>query len=114
MSTAVIEKESGSKMAKAIEFLKAELKGIRTGRAHPGLVEHIKVDYYGTDTPLAQVANVTVEDARTLAISPWDKSIVQAIEKAIFKSDLGLTPNTAGTVPPPPSSAGSRRPPPGP
>jgi ribosome recycling factor len=76
----------------------ADLKKLRTGRAHPSLVEHLKVDYYGADVPLQQVANITVEDARTLAISPWEKTMVGPIEKAIHKSDLGLTPMTAGTV----------------
>lgn len=92
------KKDAAARMAKCVVNLKEHYKHMRTGRANVGLLDGIKVDYYGTDTPLAQVANVTVEDARTLAISPWDKSIVQAIEKAIFKSDLGLTPNTAGTV----------------
>jgi ribosome recycling factor len=78
--------------------LRNDLKKLRTGRAHTSLVEHIKVDYYGTDTPLPQVARVTVEDARTLVVTPFDKSVVQAVEKAIMKSDLGLMPNTAGTV----------------
>jgi ribosome recycling factor len=71
---------------------------MRTGRAHPSLIENMKVDYYGTATPLKQVANISVEDARTLVVSPWEKSMVQAIEKAIHKSDLGLNPMSAGTV----------------
>ena len=71
---------------------------LRTGRAHPSLIEHLKVDFYGNDTPLNQVANISVEDARTLSITPWDKSMVQVIEKAIHKSDLHLTPMTAGAV----------------
>jgi ribosome recycling factor len=71
---------------------------MRTGRAHPSLVEHLKVDYYGADMPLNQVANISVEDARTLVVSPWEKTMVGPIEKAIHKSDLGLTPMTAGAV----------------
>ncbi|MDE2221328.1 MAG: ribosome recycling factor, partial [Gammaproteobacteria bacterium] len=74
------------------------LKKMRTGRAHPSLVEHLKVDYYGADMPLNQVANISVEDARTLVVSPWEKTMVGPIEKAIHKSDLGLTPMTAGAV----------------
>src|SRR5471032_1632694 len=85
-------------MHKCVQVFQADLKKMRTGRAHPSLVEHLKVDYYGADVPLQQVANITVEDARTLAISPWEKSMVGPIEKAIHKSDLGLTPMTAGTV----------------
>jgi ribosome recycling factor len=85
---------------------------MRTGRANTGLLEGIKVEYYGTEVPLNQVANVTVEDARTLAVTPWDKSAVSAVEKAILKSDLGLTPNTAGQVirlPLPPMTEERRR-----
>ena len=85
---------------------------MRTGRAHPSLIEHLKVDYYGSDVPLQQVASIAVEEGRTLVISPWEKSVVQAIEKTIFKSDLGLTPMTAGTViriPMPPLTEERRR-----
>jgi ribosome recycling factor len=85
-------------MGKCVLQFQADLKKMRTGRAHPSLVENLKVDYYGSEMPLTQVANITVEDARTLVVTPWDKGAVQAIEKAIYKSDLGLTPNTAGTV----------------
>jgi ribosome recycling factor len=74
------------------------MRKLRTGRAHPSLIEHLKVDYYGNDTPLNQVANIAVEDGRTLVVSPWEKTMVQAIEKAIHKSDLGLNPMTAGTI----------------
>lgn len=93
-----IKKDAGSRMAKSVEALRHELAKIRTGRAHPSLLDHITVDYYGTETPIKQVANVTAEDARTLAVSPWEKNMVQAVEKAIMQSDLGLNPNTAGTV----------------
>jgi ribosome recycling factor len=85
---------------------------MRTGRANTGLLEGIKVEYYGTEVPLNQVANVTVEDARTLVVTPWDKAAVHAVEKAIQKSDLGLTPNTAGQVirlPLPPMTEERRR-----
>jgi len=90
--------DARTRMGKSIEAFKAELSKIRTGRAHPSLLDHIKVDYYGSEVPLAQAANVTVEDSRTLLVSPWEKSMVQAIEKAIITSDLGLNPNTAGTA----------------
>ncbi len=93
-----IIKDAGSRMQKSIDSLKGELAKVRTGRAHPSLLEHIVVDYYGSDTPLNQVANIGVEDARTLTVTPWEKPMVQAVEKAIMKSDLGLNPNTAGSV----------------
>lgn len=93
-----IRKDATARMQKCVLNFQADLKKLRTGRAHPSLVEHLKVDYYGSDVPLQQVANISVEDARTLVVSPWEKTTVQAIEKAIFKSDLGLTPMTAGTV----------------
>jgi ribosome recycling factor len=85
-------------MQKCVQTFLGDLKKMRTGRAHPSLVENLKVDYYGAESPLQQVANISVEDARTLVVSPWDKSMVQAIEKAIHKSDLGLSPMTAGAV----------------
>ena len=93
-----IIKDADSRMQKSIESLKGELSKVRTGRAHPSLLEHIVVDYYGNDTPLNQVANIGVEDARTLTVTPWEKPMVQAVEKAIMKSDLGLNPNSAGSV----------------
>jgi len=93
-----IKQEARNRMGKSIEAFKAELSKIRTGRAHPSLLNHITVDFYGSDVPVGQAANITVEDARTLAVSPWDKSMVQVIEKAIISSDLGLNPSTAGTV----------------
>jgi ribosome recycling factor len=85
-------------MGKSVHALETELAKLRTGRAHPSLLEHINVSYYGSDTPLNQVANVTVEDGRTLVVQPWEQSMVSAVEKAILESDLGLNPNTAGTV----------------
>ncbi|MFO1399975.1 MAG: ribosome recycling factor [Steroidobacteraceae bacterium] len=93
-----LKKDATARMQKCVQSFQADLKKLRTGRAHPSLIEHLKVEYYGSDMPLQQVANVAVEDARTLVVSPFDKSAVSAIEKAIHKSDLGLTPMTAGTV----------------
>jgi len=93
-----IKKDATARMAKCVQVFQADLKKLRTGRAHPSLVEHLKVEYYGSDVPLSQVANIAIEDARTIVVSPWEKQMVQAIEKAVFKSDLGLTPMTAGTV----------------
>ncbi len=91
-------KDAGTRMDKTIASFKLELLKIRTGRAHPSLLDHITVDYYGTRTPVTKAANVTIEDARTLVVTAWDKSMVSAIERAILESDLGLNPNTAGTV----------------
>src|SRR6202000_1204280 len=93
-----IKKDAVTRMGKCGVRFQADLKRLRTGRAHPSLVEHLKVDYYGSDVPLQQVASISIEDARTLVVSPWEKGMVSAIEKAIYKSELGLTPNTAGTV----------------
>ena len=93
-----LKKDAVTRMAKCVQNFQGDLKKLRTGRAHPSLIEHLKVDYYGSEVPLQQVASIAVEEGRTLVISPWEKSVVQAIEKAIFKSDLGLTPMTAGTV----------------
>lgn len=91
-----ITKDAEGRMLKSIESLKLELSKLRAGRANPSLLEQIKVPYYGNDVPLNQVANVTVENARTLIVSPWEKTMVQAIEKAIRTSELGLNPATAG------------------
>ena len=93
-----IKKSTSERMGKSVESLRHELTKLRTGRAHTSLLDHITVDYYGTETPLNQVSNINVEDPRTLTISPWEKSMVQAIEKAILNSDLGLNPASAGTV----------------
>jgi len=93
-----IHKDAQARMNKSIEALRHDLVKVRTGRASTALVEHIRVNYYGSDVPLSQVASVAVVDARSLTISPWEKQIVGAVEKAILASDLGLTPNTAGTV----------------
>lgn len=93
-----IIKEAEARMRKSIEAFKAETAKLRTGRAHPSILDHIRVDYYGTEMSINQVANVNVSDARTLTITPWEKKMVQAIEKAILNSDLGLNPTTAGEV----------------
>ena len=85
-------------MLKTLDSLRTELAKIRTGRAHPSLLEHVQVDYYGSSVPISQAANVSIEDSRTLAVTAWDKTMVQALEKAIMKSDLGLNPVTAGTI----------------
>ncbi len=90
--------DAETRMGKSIDSLKAEFRKIRTGRAHPSLLDHLRVDYYGSEVPLAQVANVAVEDSRTLTVTPWEKPMVKVIEKAIMKSDLGLNPNSAGTT----------------
>ncbi len=93
-----IYKETKAKMEKTVSAIQQELAKIRTGRAHPSLMDHIKVSYYGSEVPLSQVANVNVEDSRTLAVVPWEKNMVPVIEKAIMESDLGINPMTAGTV----------------
>lgn len=86
------------RMEKSINALKNDLTKLRTGRAHTSLLDHIKVPYYGTDTPLAQVANISIENSRTLAVTTWEKDMIGAVEKAIRSSDLGLNPISAGTV----------------
>lgn len=93
-----IKKDAKIRMAKSLDALRTELAKIRTGRAHPSLLEHVQVEYYGSLVPISQAANVSIEDARTLAVTPWDKNMVQPLEKAIMKSDLGLNPVTAGTI----------------
>ena len=93
-----IKKDAQARMAKSIDALRHALVKVRTGRANAGLVDSIKVNYYGSDMPLSQVASIAVTDARTLTITPWEKQMVAPVEKAIIASDLGLNPNTAGTV----------------
>jgi len=93
-----IKKDAGARMAKSVAALQQELTKIRTGRAHPSLLDHINVDYYGSQMPIKQVANVGIEDSRTLTVTPWEKNMVPVIEKAIMTSDLGLNPSSAGTV----------------
>jgi ribosome recycling factor len=107
-----IQKRTTERMKKSIEALKHEFAKIRTGRAHPSLLEHIKVPYYGSEVSISQVANVAVEDSRTLTVTPWERNLVPVIEKAIMTSDLGLNPSTAGTVirvPMPPLTEQRRR-----
>ena len=98
MSISDIKKNAEQRMGKSIDALKADLGKIRTGRAHTGILDHVMVDYYGNPTPIAQVANVTLVDARTIGISPWEKKMGAAIEKAIRESDLGLNPSTQGDL----------------
>ena len=93
-----IKNDAQTRMAKSVDALRHALQKVRTGRASTALVDHIKVNYYGSDMPLSQVASVAVSDARSLTITPWEKQMVGAVEKAILASDLGLTPNTAGTT----------------
>ena len=93
-----IKKDTQTRMTKCVDTLKHDLTLLRTGRATTAIVDHLKVNYYGSEMPLSQVATVTVADARTLTITPWEKPMVAAVEKAIMASDLGLTPNTAGQV----------------
>ena len=93
-----IKQDAQQRMTKSVEALRHELQRVRTGRASTALVEHLKVNYYGSDVPLSQVANVVVSDARSLTITPWEKAMVQPVEKAILASDLGLNPTTAGTT----------------
>jgi len=93
-----IKKDASGRMDKSVAALRQELTKLRTGRAHTSLLDHITVDYYGSEVPLSQVSNVNVEDSRTLTVSPWEKDMVKPIEKAIMNSDLGLNPATAGTI----------------
>ena len=93
-----VKKSAEQKMAKSVEALKTDLSKVRTGRAHTGLLDHIHVDYYGSSMPLAQVANVTLADARTIAVQPWEKKMIPVVEKAIRDADLGLNPATQGDV----------------
>ncbi|MGS2717105.1 ribosome recycling factor [Eionea flava] len=93
-----IKQEATAHMQKSLEALAVNFNKIRTGRAHPSILDGVKVDYYGSDTPLSQVANISVLDARTLSISPWEKQLTPQIEKAILKSDLGLNPSTTGDL----------------
>lgn len=93
-----IKKDANERMNKSIDALKTELSRIRTGRAHPSLLDYVVVDFYGSEVPVSQAANVSNSDSRTLTIQPWDKSMVAVIEKAIINSDLGITPTSAGDV----------------
>lgn len=93
-----IKTDAQTRMAKSVEALRHELTKLRTGRANTALVDHLKVNYYGSEVPLSQVASVAINDSRSLTITPWEKNMVAAVEKAIMASDLGLTPNTSGTL----------------
>ena len=93
-----IKKDAAIRMTKSLDSLQQDFSRIRTGRAHPSLLDHIKVDYYGNASALNQVAKVNIEDSRTLTVTPWEKDMVAPIEKAILNSDLGLNPSSAGTV----------------
>ena len=107
-----IRSQTEQKMLKSLEALKTSLAKIRTGRAHAGLLDHVQVDYYGSMVPISQVANVTLVDARTIGVSPWEKKMAQAIDKAIRESDLGLNPSMTGElirVPMPPLSEERRK-----
>jgi ribosome recycling factor len=107
-----IKKDAVDRMQKCVGSFRNELKRLRTGRAHTSLLDHIRVEYYGSEVPLQQVASVALEDARTITVTPWEKNMVQVIEKAIMKSDLGLMPATAGMVirvPMPPLTEERRR-----
>ncbi|MFV2003699.1 MAG: ribosome recycling factor [Gammaproteobacteria bacterium] len=104
--------DAETRMGKSVDSLRTELTKIRTGRAHPSLLDQIMIDYYGTETPIKQVANVTVEDSRTLAVAPWEKQMVPVVEKAIINSGLGLNPATSGNlirIPMPPLTEERRR-----
>jgi ribosome recycling factor len=112
MSVADIRKSAETRMAKSIETLKVNLAKIRTGRAHAGILDHVQVEYYGSPVPISQVANVSVVDARTLSVQPWEKNMVGPIDKAIRESDLGLNPQSMGDsirVPMPPLTEERRR-----
>ncbi len=107
-----LKKSTEQRMQKSLEALKTDLTKIRTGRAHTGLLDHIHVDYYGSDVPINQVANITLIDARTIGVAPWEKKLIQAVEKAIRDSDLGLNPANMGEtirVPMPPLTEERRR-----
>lgn len=112
MTIADVKKNTEQRMHKSIDTLKADLAKVRTGRAHTGILDHVQVDYYGNPTQLSQVANVTLIDARTIGVQPWEKKMVAAIEKAIRDSDLGLNPSTQGDmirVPTPPLTEERRK-----
>jgi len=95
---AELKKTAEQKMVKSVDALKVDLGKVRTGRAHPGILDHIQVDYYGSPTPLTQVASVSLIDARTIGVTPWEKKMASVIEKAIRDSDLGLNPSTTGEI----------------
>ena len=112
MTLADVKKNTDQRMHKSIDTLKADLAKVRTGRAHAGILDHVQVDYYGNPTMLSQVANVTLIDARTIGVQPWEKKMIGAVEKAIREADLGLNPSTQGDmirVPTPPLTEERRK-----
>ena len=112
MTLVEIKKNTEQRMQKTLEALKADLAKVRTGRAHTGILDHVQVDYYGTATQLTQVANVTLIDARTIGVQPWEKKMIVVVEKAIREADLGLNPSTQGDlirVPTPPLTEERRK-----
>jgi len=112
MTIADVKKSANERMIKSIDTLKADLAKVRTGRAHTGILDHITVDYYGAPTALTQIANVTLIDARTIGVQPWEKKMLNAVEKAIRDSDLGLNPSSQGEmirVPTPPLTEERRK-----
>ena len=112
MTIADVKKNTDQRMTKSIDTLKADLAKVRTGRAHIGILDHVQVDYYGNPTMLSQVANVTLIDARTIGVQPWEKKMIAAVEKAIREADLGLNPSTQGDmirVPTPPLTEERRK-----
>ncbi|MHB0984983.1 MAG: ribosome recycling factor [Sulfuricella sp.] len=107
-----VKKSTGHKMQKSLEALKIDLGKVRTGRAHTGILDHVMVDYYGSPVPISQVANITLTDSRTIGVTPWEKKMVGAVEKAIRDSDLGLNPSSQGDlirVPMPPLTEERRK-----
>lgn len=112
MSVADVKKNTDQRMQKSLETLRADLAKVRTGRAHTGILDHVMIDYYGSQTNLSQVANVTLIDARTIGVQPWEKKMIAVVEKTIRESDLGLNPSTQGEmirVPTPPLTEERRK-----
>lgn len=112
MNISEVKKNAETKMSKSVDSLKTDLAKVRTGRANPGILDHVQVDYYGNPTPINQVANITLIDGRTISVQPWEKKMVNAVEKAIRDSDLGLNPSSVGDiirVPMPPLTEERRR-----
>ncbi|MGN0918715.1 MAG: ribosome recycling factor [Oxalobacter sp.] len=112
MNISEVKKSAETKMSKSVDSLKTDLAKVRTGRANPGILDHVQVDYYGNPTPINQVANITLIDGRTISVQPWEKKMVNAVEKAIRDSDLGLNPSSVGDiirVPMPPLTEERRR-----
>ena len=98
MNISEVKKNAETKMSKSVDSLKTDLAKVRTGRANPGILDHVQVDYYGNPTPINQVANITLIDGRTISVQPWEKKMVNAVEKAIRDSDLGLNPSSVGDI----------------